>query len=112
MGAVYTHRSVQVKFNVTYKDCTFIFFPPGRITGGSLKTSAQADRESIQAGWFSAEQKKLQYEVGLRARDILPLVGLAAKWYQQPQRPFTGLPIQAGHVSSSLRLVAVHEDRY
>ena len=79
--------------------------------GGSLKTPAEADEESIQGGWFPANTRRLQREVELRGDDFLSLVELAAKWYRQPQSPFTGLPAQVGHASSSLRMVIVHEDR-
>ena len=48
-------------------------------------------------------------EVNLRAQDVLPLIDLARSWYKE--RPFTGLPAQVGHVSTSVRIVAVHSDR-
>ena len=79
--------------------------------GGRLKTPAEADEESIQGGWFTANTRRLPREVELRGDDFLPLVELAAKWYRQPQSPFTGLPAQVGHASTSLRLVIVLEDR-
>ena len=81
----------------------------GHIAGGSLKTPAQSDKESIQAGWFPADKQHLQ-SLGLRAYDCLRLVEVARDWYKQKQRPFTGLPVQVGHVSSSLRLVVVHKE--
>ena len=77
----------------------------GHITGGKLKTTAEADKESLQAGWFSADVKKLQNEVQLRAGDILPLVKLSGEWYKK--RPFVGLPSLVGHVSQSLRLIMI-----
>lgn len=41
----------------------------GQVTGGSLKTVAQADKESLQAKWIGNLN-----EVTLRAKDILPLI--------------------------------------
>ena len=35
----------------------------GRIVGGALKTVAEADRESLQAGWQPAEKKELLHTV-------------------------------------------------
>ncbi len=91
--------------------------PIGRITGGKLKTPAQEDGESIQAGWFPAESVLLAREPQpLRGRDILPLIKLARGWYMERERAggqplFTGVPARVGHVSASLRLVAVHLDK-
>ncbi len=88
----------------------------GRITGGNLKTPAQEDRESIQASWFPSDPTHLSTAIPLRAWDCLPLVKLAREWYQERERaggrpPFSGLPAQVGHVSSSIRVVAVSIDR-
>ena len=80
----------------------------GRISGGSLKTPEQADKESLQAGWFPADTKRLKKEVQIRAFDIIRLIDLAIPWFES--RPFSGLPVAVGHVSSSQRLVLVHDD--
>lgn len=71
-----------------------------------MKTTAEADKESLQAGWFSSDVSKLRHEVELRAPDILPLIKHSKEWYGS--RPFVGLPSLVGHVSQSLRLVMVH----
>ena len=47
-------------------------------------------------------------QVDLRARDILNLITIAGKWYSAG-KPYRGIPTAVGHVSSSLRLVTVHE---
>ena len=81
----------------------------GKITGGSLKTKDQADKESIQGAWLPADTTRLTQEVKLRAPDIIKLIKIASKWYET--RPYICLPVPVGHVSSSLRLLLVHDDR-
>ena len=78
----------------------------GHITGGSLKTLDQADRESMQANWWTADVDKLQKEVLLRARDMLFLINAGRQWYER--KPFHSMPVDVAHVSSSLRLVLVN----
>uniref|UniRef100_A0A8C8S4P1 8-oxo-dGDP phosphatase NUDT18 n=1 Tax=Pelusios castaneus TaxID=367368 RepID=A0A8C8S4P1_9SAUR len=56
-------------------------------TGGSLKTPQDADAESLQARWWDRESPTLP----LRARDILPLIDLAARYRDSPSHP-TVLP--------------------
>ena len=80
----------------------------GRVIGGSLKTKDQADGESTQAGWFTTDTSQLEKELKLRNNSILPLIEQAARWFES--RPFSGLPVAVGHVSSSQRLVLVHDD--
>lgn len=77
----------------------------GRVTGGSLKTTAQADQESLQAGWFSKLETSL---TRLRANDILRLIDAGREWNEGKR--FGGLPVEVGHVSSSLRLILVTQD--
>ncbi len=96
--AVESHGHLWVRFTLT-----------GRVVGGSIKTTEQADKESLQAGWFSADIKKLSREVELRAGDILPLIRTADEWFKKPV--YYGLPVPVGHVSSSQRMVLVHEAR-
>lgn len=58
----------------------------------------------MQAGWFSKQEiATLQ----LRAPDILPLIECGRGWCG---RGYGGLPVQVGHVSSSLRLIVVAHD--
>ena len=38
----------------------------GKIVGGKLKTTAEADKESLQAGWFTSDVNKLPEEIPLR----------------------------------------------
>lgn len=77
----------------------------GKVTGGSLKTTAQADKESLQAGWFSQQEMAT---LNLRARDILPLIEVGRKW--SVGRHYGGIPVQVEHVRSSLRLISVARD--
>lgn len=75
------------------------------MSGGSLKTTAQADKESLQAGWFTPQELRL---VRLRASDVSPLIELGRQWSRG--RRYGGLPVEVGHVSSSLRLIMVARD--
>lgn len=52
-------------------------------TGGVLKTSKEADAESLQAGWYP----RTSLATPLRAHDILHLVELAAQYRHQARHP-------------------------
>ncbi|XP_064395106.1 8-oxo-dGDP phosphatase NUDT18-like [Halichondria panicea] len=79
----------------------------GSIIGGSLKTKEQADGESTQAAWFTTDTQQLVKELKLRNNSILPLIEAATEWFAN--RPYTGLPVAVGHVSSSQRLLIVQD---
>ncbi|XP_043103508.1 8-oxo-dGDP phosphatase NUDT18-like [Puntigrus tetrazona] len=51
-------------------------------TGGSLKTTAEADSESLQAQWWDCESP-----LPLRGRDILPLIDAGLKYRRNPWFP-------------------------
>ncbi|XP_044138878.1 8-oxo-dGDP phosphatase NUDT18 isoform X1 [Bufo gargarizans] len=51
-------------------------------TGGVLKPSAAADKESLQASWWDTESA-----LPLRSRDILPLIKLALEYRRLPSHP-------------------------
>ncbi|XP_050972606.1 8-oxo-dGDP phosphatase NUDT18-like isoform X1 [Labeo rohita] len=51
-------------------------------TGGSLKTTAEADSESLQAQWWDRESP-----LPLRAHDILPLIDAGIKYRRNPSFP-------------------------
>jgi len=55
----------------------FRFVLTGRITGGRLKTPADADAESIQARWVRNPK-----EVPLRANDILSIIEIGRAYHQ------------------------------
>ncbi|NP_001347403.1 8-oxo-dGDP phosphatase NUDT18 isoform 2 [Mus musculus] len=59
----------------------FVFL--ARPTGGVLKTSKDADSESLQAGWYP----RVSLPTPLRAHDVLHLVELGAKFCQQAMHP-------------------------
>ncbi|XP_074526901.1 8-oxo-dGDP phosphatase NUDT18 [Halichoeres trimaculatus] len=82
----------------------FIFL--ARVTGGSLKTLAAADQESLQACWWDR-----QSALTLRGRDILRLIDCGIKYRQEPWHPTT-LPIDMScrHVVQRLVLVFTHND--
>ncbi|XP_072538618.1 8-oxo-dGDP phosphatase NUDT18 [Salminus brasiliensis] len=52
------------------------------VTGGSLKTKAEADAESLQAQWWDREAP-----LALRASDILTLIDAGLKYRQKPWFP-------------------------
>ncbi|KAM9313287.1 8-oxo-dGDP phosphatase NUDT18 [Gastrophryne carolinensis] len=58
----------------------FVFL--AKHTGGTLKTPAAADKESLQASWWDRVSP-----LPLRSRDILPLIKLALQYQQQPSHP-------------------------
>ena len=60
----------------------FIF--AGDVTGGNLKTTAEADAESLQAAWIGNLQS-----VRLRSRDILRVIDLAQMHYEKKQKNFS-----------------------
>ncbi|XP_010904234.1 8-oxo-dGDP phosphatase NUDT18 isoform X1 [Esox lucius] len=66
----------------------FVFL--AEITGGSLKTTAEADTESLQAGWWDQESP-----LTLRGRDILRLIDAALKYREKPWHPVAN-PIDMG----------------
>jgi len=41
-------------------------FITGKVVGGKLKTTSEADKESLQAGWFTSDVNKLPLEIPLR----------------------------------------------
>ncbi|XP_018425720.1 PREDICTED: 8-oxo-dGDP phosphatase NUDT18 [Nanorana parkeri] len=51
-------------------------------TGGTLKSPASADKESLQASWWDRVSP-----LPLRCRDILPLLKLALEYRHQPSHP-------------------------
>lgn len=59
----------------------FVFL--ARSTGGILKTTKEADGESLQAAWYP----RSSLPTPLRARDILRLLELAAQYNQQARHP-------------------------
>ncbi|KAL0978948.1 hypothetical protein UPYG_G00178310 [Umbra pygmaea] len=58
----------------------FVFL--AEITGGSLKTTFEADTDSLQAAWWDQESP-----LTLRGRDILQLIATALKYKEKPWHP-------------------------
>uniref|UniRef100_A0AAY4CXE0 Nudix hydrolase domain-containing protein n=1 Tax=Denticeps clupeoides TaxID=299321 RepID=A0AAY4CXE0_9TELE len=52
------------------------------VTGGTLKTEAQADAESLQASWWDRESP-----LPLRGRDILPLIDVGLQYLKRAPYP-------------------------
>lgn len=97
----------------------FRFVLTGRITGGRLKTPADADAESIQALWLRNVK-----EVPLRANDILSIIEIGRAYHQhqkllqteegllkQPQWHANVLPTRHPHKRNYLRVLAVARKR-
>lgn len=54
------------------------------ITGGSLKTTKQADAESLQAAWFELDWlKSKEASWSLRAQDFLKLANVCCEYYKK-----------------------------
>ncbi|XP_069473839.1 8-oxo-dGDP phosphatase NUDT18 [Ambystoma mexicanum] len=68
-------------------------------TGGTLKTTEEADAESLQATWWDRITS-----LSLRASDILPLIDLALQYQDHPSHPLT-LPHQIACTVVSQRLL-------
>ena len=85
----------------------FRFTFVGCITGGKLKTLDEQDKESMEAGWFPAEE--VFTSLPLRARDICPLIDLGLKWYEtkQEQTICRLLPAKNSQGQVTVRLLAV-----
>ncbi|XP_037711289.1 8-oxo-dGDP phosphatase NUDT18 [Drosophila subpulchrella] len=91
----------------------FRFVLTGRITGGRLKTPADADAESIQARWVRNPK-----EVPLRANDILNIIDIGRAYHQGHKvaaspSPWHGniLPTRYSHKRNYLRVLAVARKR-
>ena len=82
------------------------------MTGGHLKTPAQADKESIQAQWLPTNVKQLTQEVHIRASDCFQLIQIASEWYAEDVgRRYCHSIVPVSSTGSSLRIVLVFEDR-
>lgn len=90
----------------------FRYILTGNVTGGILKTPAQADSESLQASWVQDIK-----ELPLRANDILNLVDIGKAYqnrYKTPQPILWHsdiLPTKYSHHKNYLRVVAVIRKR-
>ena len=81
----------------------------GEITGGELKTPAQADKESIQAQWLPADVEKLAKDFPIRAYDCLHLIELTKKWYAEEEASrYKQLTVPMSHNNSSIRIVLIY----
>ncbi|KAG7219758.1 hypothetical protein INR49_018858 [Caranx melampygus] len=77
----------------------FIFL--AKVTGGSIKTPAAADQESLQASWWDR-----QSALPLRGRDILRLIDCGLRYHREPWHPVTlPLDLSCRHVVQRLVLV-------
>ncbi|CAB0004634.1 unnamed protein product [Nesidiocoris tenuis] len=79
----------------------FRFILTGNITGGQLKTPAQADSESLQAKWVRDMK-----EITLRANDIVPVIERGRIFCSEPHHPNI-LPALYPHDKLLLRLIVV-----
>ncbi|XP_078685903.1 8-oxo-dGDP phosphatase NUDT18-like [Branchiostoma floridae x Branchiostoma belcheri] len=79
----------------------------GTVTGGKLKTPAEADGESLQACWCSVQDVRTESDMPIRAKDIFPIIDLAVQHQSTPesQKPPCVLPVLQAHKFVSLRLV-------
>jgi len=81
------------------------FVLTGIVTGGRLKTEADADEESLQAKWVRDVR-----ELNLRANDVLPLIEKGLEYHnRQTSDPWhvQVLPAVIGHTKLYMRLAIV-----
>ncbi|XP_028271165.1 8-oxo-dGDP phosphatase NUDT18 isoform X2 [Parambassis ranga] len=79
----------------------FIFL--AKVTGGTLKSLAAADQESLQASWWDRRSA-----LPLRGRDILRLIDCGLKYHRDSWHPVTlALDMGCRHVLQRLVLVYV-----
>ena len=85
----------------------FRFTFVGYITGGKLKTLKEQDKESMEAGWFTAQE--VFTSLLIRARDIYPLIDTGLKWYEtkQEQTLCRLMPAKKSHGQIILSLLVV-----
>ncbi|KAH8279014.1 hypothetical protein KR018_012381 [Drosophila ironensis] len=91
----------------------FRFVLTGRITGGRLKTPAEADAESVQARWVRSPR-----DLPLRANDILNIIEIGRTYHQgqtiaDNPSPWHNkiLPVRFSHKRNYLRVLAVARKR-
>ncbi|XP_071541714.1 8-oxo-dGDP phosphatase NUDT18-like isoform X3 [Panulirus ornatus] len=80
----------------------FRFVVTGNVVGGTLKTPASADEESLQAKWVENLG-----ELSLRGSDIYPLIQRARQYWTRQEEPWHTdlLPIDKPYTRLLLRLV-------
>jgi len=84
----------------------FRFTCTGHVTGGNIKTPADADTESIQAQWLPAKEiRSNNLHLPIRAPDILPLIELGIKHRQAGPERCRIMPLNVAHSGISIRLV-------
>ncbi|KAG1701177.1 8-oxo-dGDP phosphatase NUDT18 [Nymphon striatum] len=84
------------------------FVLTGKVVGGSLKTVANADSESLQAKWVDDLN-----ELSLRATDILSIVEKARSFHEHNEEQWHDnlLPVQKAHNKLYLRVVLIIRKR-
>lgn len=85
----------------------FRFTFVGFITGGTLKTLKEQDKESMEAGWFTTQE--VFTSLLLRGPDICPLINVGLKWYEcKQENPICRLiPAKKSHSQIIVRLLVV-----
>ncbi|RWS12150.1 nudix hydrolase-like protein [Dinothrombium tinctorium] len=79
----------------------FVF--TGSIIGGKLKTTAEADEESLQAAWVPEVE-----QLNLRSRDIIPLVTKAKSYWKETKTYHSPiLPALRAHNKLLLRVIVL-----
>lgn len=83
----------------------------GNVTGGELKKINDADKESMEAGWFKPH-KIFSHSIPLRAPDIIPLIKSTLKWEEMKKRDpsFISLPVPLPHKRITIEVVLVSHD--
>lgn len=74
-----------------------------------MKTTTEADEESLQAGWFTSDVNKLPLEIPLRFPHILPIISATSE-FQKLTGPVV-MPTPVAHTSSLIKFVVVRNDQ-
>ncbi|CAL8110179.1 unnamed protein product [Orchesella dallaii] len=80
------------------------FVLTGTVVGGRLKTTAEADSESLQARWVRDISS-----LPLRAKDIVPLIERGVEYHTNREEPWHGkvMPALIAHTKMYMRLIVV-----
>lgn len=84
----------------------------GKITGGKVKTIEQQDKESLEAGWYSAEGV-LEGSLPLRANDICPLIKYTIAWNKSKKTDpiFSIVPRLIPHSRNRIQLILISQEQ-
>ncbi|XP_071961118.1 8-oxo-dGDP phosphatase NUDT18-like isoform X2 [Antedon mediterranea] len=83
----------------------------GYITGGYLKSLANADEESLQAKWCTLDEIKSRQSLTLRGEDIVPIINTAYQFFNKSPscRHAMILPTHHPHKHMCMRIILIKQ---